>query len=120
MTPEKEIQELLAVLDMTEDDQFDWLADRRLLQFKEYQSDREAALAALAFKMRDELVLHTPYSKRYSYNLAFNMVSFNMVYERAKENEEEGAQKAGWGLYWSQPIHWIIAALMAEILAKGK
>jgi len=57
-------------------------------------------------------VRHTPYSMRYYYDNALEM-----VYKRACDNEEEGTQRANWGLDWSRPIHWIIAALIAKALA---
>jgi len=36
------------------------------------------------------------------------------IYQYAKENGEEGTEKAGWGRDWAKPIHWIIAALIAK------
>ncbi len=77
-----------------------------------HKSVRDCILADLAFRLRYELVRHTPYSKRYSYNIAFEM-----VYDYAKESGGEEFEKANWGLDWSQPIHLIIASLIAKELA---
>lgn len=93
--------ELLKVLDISEDEQYN--------SVMELQGWPDESLADLAFRLRDEFVLSTPYSNRYAYNNAFEI-----VYEHEKEMCKMGTDKAGWRLDWSQPIHWIIASLIAK------
>lgn len=119
-------KELLAVLDMTEDEQIDFLFDRGHIDNDDYEhmagnepskwraDIRHRVLADLAFRLRDEVVGHTPYSNRYFYNEAFDM-----VYKRAEENREEGTDKANWALDFARPIHWVVASLIAKELVNA-
>ncbi len=104
MPVSKSVNELLKVLDMPKDspEQYGWL----LSTIREHKA---CCPADLAFRLRDELVRLTPYSDRYAWNNVLEK-----VYQHVKKNREEGTDKAGWGLDWSQPIHWIIAALIAK------
>ena len=99
---------LLAVLDLSEDEQWEWLWKNRQLTHISWNmtATRNMILADLAFRLRDEVFQK---GQRYAYNNALEE-----VYEYEKELDKKGTDKAGWGIYWSQPIHWIIAALIAK------
>lgn len=110
--------ELLKVLDLPEDKQIDWLIQHNFINYSTHEGLYEDAtpikipfqsLADLAFRLRDERVRATPYSNRYAYDNALEL-----VYRHERESRKEGTDKAGWGRDWSQPIHWIIAALIAK------
>jgi len=113
-----EIDKLLAVLDMTEEEQCRWLAEYFKAEY--YKTDewpqyygycdifinntfpsRKVILADLAFKMRNEAVK----KDITKYMDAENIVkSYVLLKTRTKFI---------WS-YDSQPIHWIIAALIAQ------
>ncbi len=108
------MNDLLKVLDMSEEEQVSWLCN--YIYHHEKGADywhnflnRHISLADLAFRLRDDLVKQAPYSMRYAWENALEE-----VYQYEKELNKEGTDKAGWGLDWSQPIHWIIAALIAK------
>ncbi len=107
------IKELLAVLDMPEEDeQIVRLFDFSVISSEEYdnfEAGRGFSLADLAFRLRDEAptnylpgaicIVHeyvdTGVNKMYSHNFG-------------------GA--SSWFCFLAQPIHWIIAALIAKEL----
>jgi 23S rRNA A2030 N6-methylase RlmJ len=108
------IKELLAVLDMTEKKQISWLKN---LYYKNEESGKydflidfymdSESLADLAFRRRDKVDL-----------VEFERATFR-VCKKIKKKEVLSNEKDGWWILKAQPIHWIIAALIAEELAKG-
>lgn len=110
------IDELLAVLDMPKDELDAWLKTTFMVgiarnELPHYMSISSTSvnLTDLAFRLRDELVLATPHSERYAFGNALEI-----VYEHERENGTEGTNKAGWGRDFAQPIHWVIASLIAK------
>ena len=99
------INELLSVLDMTEDEQFEWCAKCDLLGGTVLHTDRDSMyLADLAFRLRDEAIVH---SHRWDYG-------------RRSVSDYLDKPLVMWD-EWSQPIHWIIASLIAkELKCSGK
>ena len=118
----EKIQELLSVLDMTEEEQYEWVSqyckdnyiDNEItishpnLGFDDYEI--ECSLADLAFRMRDE-------ADKARLTLArievFKAIKEPVHFEEAKYLEY-------WWNSYAQPIHWIIAALIAKELEKRK
>ena len=94
---QKKIDELLAVLDMPEEKQQMWLIYKQRIEPTE-------SLADLAFKLRDEVI------KKYK-------GQFNPI-DSWVRGIIKVCSKFDWFLYdWNilaQPIHWIIAALVAK------
>lgn len=97
------IKELLAVLDMPEEEQIQFLVD--YLESSTDQSYLPDQLADLAFRLRDEVG-----------NVAFH----HCIAKVCKHINPYVMNYAGYGLCTCQPIHWIIAALCAKELAKEK
>lgn len=97
--------ELLAVLDMSEEEQKQWLHDNFLNREYYYPS-----LADLAFRLRDEAVLldNFPWACAEVYNYAHNY--------KLGPNEVPAPTTLMWIWFANQarPIHWIIAALIAK------
>ncbi len=91
----KEIKDLLAVLDMPEDEHARWCSSNVDCVFY-------GCLADLAFRLRDEV---------------FPTEFHAGVYE-VQQYETKDYAPALWGECFAQPIHWIIAALIAKSLAK--
>ena len=90
-------QELLAVLDMSEDEQDKWCEENVDMQFGE-------SLAELAFRLRDETK---------------SKVEFHHCFAKVcKHIDPHIMNYAGYGLCTCKPIHWIIAALIAKGKAK--
>ena len=97
------IQRLLAILDMTEDEQF-WDIQKYLSKdLAELYDTQEISLADLAFRFRDEAVKE-------------NSRDFHdAIYEVMMK--VEGGDKwatAFWGECIAKPIHWIIAVLITK------
>lgn len=110
MTKPKEIDELLKVLDMSEADQWNWLVKNNIggLAVGEV-----AHLADLAFRLRDEI-------EKSSGTLWWSG-AISKVYIYVTANNQTGHKGIMiWFAIKAQPIHWIIAALIAERLAEGK
>ena len=92
-------QELLAVLDMSEEKQYYWCA--------EYFKDIFAgSLACLAFRLRDEADDTRMHNAMY-------LVQQSMSKTSSTPQPEDYAT-AFWGLYHAKPIHWVIASLIAK------
>ena len=121
MTPE--IEKLLAVLDMTEEEQYCWVMnnfpDEGWKPFPDDEDDSCIRIAKsqysritadLAFKMRDEAV------KTKAYKYAQRLVWERTEYKNAQPFKPMNPQV--WWLDMSQPIHWIIAALIAQEQSK--
>jgi len=98
------IDELLAVLDMPEDEQIIWCAKNAGYDLL------DSTLADLAFRLRDEV-------KKQGLNLQYYNAAQWVMY-KATGSHNHGDYKDKWFSYNAQPIHWIIAALIAKELAK--
>lgn len=96
----KKIEGLLAVLDMPEVEQVQFLVD--YLESSIDQSYLPNQLADLAFRLRDEVGSNT---------LFLNSLQKVAWYVKAK------APPALWGVSYAQPIHWIISSLIAKELS---
>ena len=83
------------LLDMTEDEQVDWLWDMDILKPNE-------SLADLAFRLRDEAVNHQGWGEA---------IKDVCDYWQGKNNT--GITLSGFWIHRAKPIHWIIAALIA-------
>ena len=95
-------QELLAVLDMSEDEQYRWCwrntcTENGLIKVQWY------FLEDLAFRLRDEADDTRMHNAMY-------LVQQSMSKTSSTPQPEDYAT-AFWGLYHAKPIHWIIAAL---------
>ena len=103
-------QELLAVLDMSEDEQQIWLIKKEVmvgavLQCKggsELPCPSES-LADLAFRLRDEVVAKS--------HADFHEAIYDIM---VKVEGNDNWATAFWGECIAKPIHWIIAALIAK------
>ena len=106
------MNELLAVLDMPETEQW-----KRLRPFTDASGDdyerglyskclRKRVLADLAFRLRDEAIE--------KYGVEFH----NGIYAVQCYLKKEEWATAFWGEVYAQPIHWIIAGLIAKELEK--
>ena len=98
------IDELLSVLGMTEEEQWDWLVDNPESEFWPdaiFYGERERYIADLAFRLRDEVIK----TNIHKYIKAKLIITEYM----------SKIKKKTW-LYSTeaQPIHWIIAALIAK------
>ena len=103
-------QELLAVLDMSEDEQFKWLMYNDIVTNEYVKCSRHLILADLAFRLRNE-------AKYEAWTDALATVSGYVQDKIAQawNSEKEDLDVFDWK-YNAKPIHWIIAAL----IAKGK
>lgn len=124
----KEITELLAIIDMPEDGQKIWLVCENVIQNSEGEKGQvvlEESLADLAFRLRDD----------------FHYALGSVVWDKAcwevwaHEKKRQGSNildrehlsletKLGyctsWAAFWATPIHWIVIALIAkELLIDG-
>jgi len=114
------IDELLTVLDMPEEKWLRAIAtfayhsrkDSEILAdfHREYKCGyMETSLADLAFRLRDEVI--QTLGKDYWRD------AWEEIWIKIKGLTRENYM---WGFYKAQPIHWIIAALIAKELAKSK
>lgn len=98
------IKELLAVLDMSAQEQVEWVFDN--VETGECDIDIDV-LADLAFRLRDEVgKIDAVYWEKAVY----------MVYTRAHIRPYDNV--FCWMTEWGRPIDWIIAALIAKELGK--
>lgn len=119
----EEITKLLSVLNMPEANQWKFLGEANLVsiitagryeQILRTEGSRQAKtmkrqiLADLAFRMRDEA------EKDY-----LGLAIFD-VFGHLKPNWYAYKEIFDWLLHEAQPIHWILAALIAKQLAKDK
>ena len=112
-------QELLAVLDMDEDFQWNFLIARQDIQeMCQNQLDawceskyKRRVLADLAFQLRDEIGNGMMFD---DLNRQFEV--YKKVLGKRAENPQIPQQDhfAVWWILHSKPIHWIIAALIAK------
>ena len=99
-------QELLAVLDMSEDEQRKWLIEKA-------HRIPGRSLADLAFRLRDEAM------REYSDNWALacwyvqQWIGFHKI-ETYESPDLDGLLNADHEILSKSPIHWIIAALIAK------
>lgn len=102
-------KELLAVLDMSEEGQWRWLTDPDREDFWPHISifieRREWYLADLAFRLRDEV----KYIHRCSFVRAVLLV-FSHYFKKKPQDDTLWR----WFSREANPIHWIIAALIAK------
>ncbi len=98
--------ELLAVLDMSEDEQFKWLMYNDIVTNEYVKCSRHLILADLAFRLRDEVCIN-----RFSYGISKVQKHIGITEENLEISSWECAY---WGMILAKPIHWIIAALMAK------
>ena len=91
-------EELLKVLDMSEDEQDSWVrVNTRPYLVRE-------SLADLAFQLRDEVSCRESSSvswRQAKYAVCFNETKYTSIYNK-------------WFVDEAKPIHWIIAALIAK------
>ena len=103
---------LLAVLDMSEDEQYYWCA--------EYFKDIFAgSLACLAFRLRDEVKGSEGHEavnigQRVVSDYVFNLPGNRPTYEQSVKNARFEEDYKSWYADQAKPIHWIIAALIAK------
>ena len=102
----KEIRDLLAVLDLPEDEQCNWLSQNTEIKFKAHLTGQES-LADLAFRLRDEAV------KSFDNWWGYWERAIEIVYLQSKKEPDDICD---WWMYFSRPIHWIIAALIEKKL----
>ena len=111
----QKVKELLAVLDLPEEEQIRFLdkypnrsiENEKVLVHGEWRL-LKTCLPTLAFRLRDEVVK----TCHYKYDAAIIQ-----VYSVSKKSAESFHW---WWIRHSQPIHFIIAALIAKELAKEK
>lgn len=103
-------KELLAVLDMSEDEQWVWCVKNG----KAVGKVAGESLADLAFRLRDEVLNSKNLNDDY-WDVGINAVA-NYVTKDQVWKVVSGVDVCNWSLYFAKPIHWIIAAL----IAKGK
>jgi len=118
------IADLLKVLDMSEGMQRDWCIENKLLNMLPYtECARYESLADLAFGLRDE-TKHLSYGGQFFAARELICCKVSGWYER--EQKEEGRTHSSlhdagvWFTREAQPIHWVIASLIAKQLAKEK
>jgi len=109
------VDKLLAVLDLPEEEQIAYLIEDAIIDCQDdlaYEPTPTESLADFSFRLRNEI------SK--------NDINFlwkegcESVYEYCYKESDEYSSFDAWWLYISQPIHWIIAALIAKEFAKGE
>lgn len=109
------MDDLLKVLDMSEEEQIEWVEDN--CEMEGYECEMEGyeapisklfviteSFADFAFRLRNEAVEND--------HTAFH----NSIYVVQHHLKQDDWATAFWGEVFAQPIHWIIAAL----IAKGK
>lgn len=92
-----DIESLLAVLDMSEDEQWDWVFS----QSAEILATGNESLADLAFRLRSEVEL-------YQWNCAIREIIEYLIPDFTEK------EKRRWWIKEAKPIHWIIAGLIAQ------
>lgn len=108
-------EELLAVLDLPENEQWNWLVKNNIggLAVGEV-----AHLADLAFRLRDEAAIDwTNYCEAMTTIWAYWCKSTWADRKTKGEDKKHIKYRKFWMLH-SQPIHWIIAALIAKELKR--
>ncbi len=116
MTPK--IKELLVVLDMPVEEQWAWITEgKKVIEFfpddEIFIGDPQKYLADLAFRLRDEV-------KAFVGHKFWDEGKCLVANYVANDVEGGGLAYNQWFIDNSQPIHWIIAALIAKELAKEK
>lgn len=129
------LNDLLKVLDMSKDEQMEWLMDKNYIP-SHYVTMRgqtpDESLANVAFRLRDEVkdLPNFVWSKAWHLVVAKVMYGYNWSMDELNKKFDEwtGTSKAVpnttdreiFALYDSKPIHWIIAALIAKELEENK
>ena len=113
-----EIEKLLKVLDLSEKKQHEWLINNSLIESKYGRFPWSVVLADLAFRLRDEVINEDVKS---SIDCWWCEASYEVyLYVIGEENEKDEIGLDTWFSMRAKPIHWIIAALIAKELSKGK
>ena len=110
----KKIDELLAVLDMTEEKQWAWLLNRCVEFWPDEEvfiGSQEKYLADLAFRLRDEVAKEDS-------GVLFGRGLAKICFKIYGGNNYNLNEFLSWSTVKAKPIHWIIAALIAKELAK--
>lgn len=107
-------KELLAVLDMSEDEQLLWVAaEVEKEPFDPKAGSRIVRLAEHAFRLRDEVIAEDDKSEIDCYWCEASYEVY--LYIIGEENEMEAKEGLDtWFTMRAKPIHWIIAALIAK------
>ena len=130
-----EIEKLLAVKDMTEEEQWVYLAKAGLMSHpwnaqdlklgielwrwkayfeREVKDKYQALLADLAFRLRDEVVKDDLANETGDWCEAEYEVFLHIIGE---ENEKDAIGLDTWCSMYATPIHWIVIAIRAKQLA---
>ena len=97
-------QDLLKVLDMSEEKQDKWTYISGIRKHHPTDENRIESLVDLAFRLRDEVF------KEYGVLGGFH----DGIYKVQEYLGEDAWATAFWGECIAKPIHWIIAALIAK------
>jgi hypothetical protein len=102
---------LLAVLDMSEDEQKNWCfrnthTENGIIKVQWY------FLSDLAFRLRDEV------DDTRMHNAMYKIQQYMSKKDSSIAQPEDYAT-AFWGLYHAKPIHWVIASLIAKEMSNG-
>lgn len=121
----KEIDELLAVLDMPEDEQWSWITEGdKVIKFfpddEIFIGDPQKYLADLAFRLRDEADCMSHWWDGVEAVYQKAQADFIEAHIRIAPEIAELNAALQWFTNHSQPIHWIVASLIAKELAKEK
>ena len=92
-------EEILKLHELSEDEQYKWLIDNKVLVYVEPFQKLWESLADCAFRLRDEI------GARF-------YTAMRMLYDTITNDENPD----GFMIWWmfSEPIHWIQAALLAR------
>lgn len=113
----KKIDELLAVLDMPKVEQFEWLLEHKIVDDSLVRSQVtnevvphwiDIEFAFRAFRLRDEVS-----AQGWDFQKLLNRVRIG---SKAGYDDDNGVF---WICHIAQPIHWIIAALIAKEIEDG-
>jgi hypothetical protein len=104
MTHDEKIKELLKILDLPEEEQAKWLRNK-------FCKGRYCIYSAAqyAFRLRDEI-------RKLDDDVL--VASLALIYTKCSDVVDDTNDCLLWFIWNAQPIHWIIAALIAKELAK--
>jgi hypothetical protein len=100
----EKIKELLAVLDWSKDEQWEWLEEK-------YGAGGFHSFPTLAFRLRDEFLENNNH-----HNWEFGLTK---VWKSEQLKGSIFVDVNQWANKYALPIHWIIAALIAKELQGG-
>lgn len=104
--------DVLELLDMTEEEQEKWVRNAGIIDV----FPRVESLADLAFRMRDEI----EFKQQHCWTKAIRIIHDECVGIHPDVEKTSWMAIYRWFFNYAQPIHWIVAALKAKELAKGK